>query len=81
MTVHPGATKTDQAGDGAVIGVPYGASSHFSRRELTVAVFRMKRAAVIAQYIAALAAIAAWLVFTPDPPRHCSYSPVLNSCT
>jgi hypothetical protein len=48
---------------------------------VTVAVFRMKRAAVIAQYIAALAAIAAWLVFTPDPPRHCSYSPVLNSYT
>jgi hypothetical protein len=40
----------------------------------------MKRAAIM--YIAALAAIAVWLVFAPDdPPRNCSYSPILKSCT
>jgi hypothetical protein len=40
---------------------------------------RTFRAGFIALFIVALAAIAAWLVFTPDPPRDCSYSPVLKS--
>jgi hypothetical protein len=31
--------------------------------------------------IVALAAIMAWLLFTLYPPRNCSYSPILKSCT
>ena len=34
----------------------------------------MKRPAISAMFIVALAAIAAWLVFTPEPGRHCNYS-------
>jgi hypothetical protein len=42
--------------------------------------YLLQRAALNAGAIA-LAALAAWLVFTPDPPRHCNYSESLKSCT
>jgi hypothetical protein len=34
----------------------------------------LRRAALIAGAIIALAAIAAWSAFTPDPPRYCTFS-------
>jgi hypothetical protein len=39
----------------------------------------LRRAALIAGAIIALAAIAAWSAFTPDPPRYCTFSTILNS--
>jgi hypothetical protein len=41
----------------------------------------LERAAIIALFIVALAAIGAWLVFTPDPLRNCNYSDSLKSGT
>ena len=43
--------------------------------------YLLQRAALIAGTIIALAAIAAWSAFTPDPHRNCNYSDVLKSCT
>jgi hypothetical protein len=43
--------------------------------------YLLQRAALIAGAIIALAAIAVWSVFTPDPPRNCNYSDSLKSCT
>jgi len=43
--------------------------------------YLLQRAALVAGAIIALAAIAAWSVFTPDPLRNCNYSDSLKSCT